>query len=258
VASLIKSIYHLHIPKTGGIYIVNNLRMSGFFDIENLSIYQGTEKANFDYLDYETIKLSNYIHGHFGIEPFNVINDLSSYTTLRNPINRVISHFSMIHFPIKASNIMKVFNEWVHNDDVDYMVKNNLQARFLSNPLSKEYINKNYKDRFSTDVSKDRDYWRSGFAIDTKEPTYKESKHILNSISVIGRLEKIDTFMNNLYSFINDTFKINLEYNSYPEPRKHKRFSGLSKYIQKNIKPYEIKKLTDLNTIDMNLWESID
>jgi len=252
-----QQIYHLHIPKTGGIYIVNNLRMSGFFDIRNLSMYQGTEKANFDYLDYETMRLSNYIHGHFGSEPFDVIKDLSSYTTLRDPVTRVISHFSMIHFPIKTSNIMKVFNEWVHNDDIDYIVKSNLQARFLSNPLSKEYINKNYNSRFSTNIEEDRHYWRSGFAIDNNELTYEISKHNLNKISVVGKMENMDKFMDNLYLFINEKFKINLKYNKVPEPVKHKRFSKLSNYIQKNIKSDEVQKITDLNTIDMNLWESL-
>jgi hypothetical protein len=253
----IPQIYHLHIPKTGGIYIVNNLKMSGFFDNKDLSMYQGIEGINFDHLDYETMKLSNYIHGHFGSEPFDVIKDLSSYTTLRDPVTRVISHFSMIHFPIKTSNIMKVFNEWVHNDDVDYIVKSNLQARFLSNPLSKEYIDKNYDNRFTTHIEENRQYWRDGFAIEKVDPIYEIAKHNLNKISVVGKMENMDKFMNNLYSFINEKFKINLKCNNVPEPEKHKRFSKLSKYIQKNIQSYEVKKITDLNTIDMNLWESL-
>jgi hypothetical protein len=220
-------------------------------------MYQGTEGINFDHLDYETMKLSNYIHGHFGSEPFDVIKDLSSYTTLRDPVTRVISHFSMIHFPIKTSNIMKVFNEWVHDDDVDYIVKSNLQARFLSNPLSKEYINKNYNSRLSTHIEEDRHYWKSGFAIDDKELTYEIAKDNLNKISVVGKMENMDKFMDSLYLFINEKFKINLKYNNVSEPVKHKRFSKLSKYIQKNIQSYEVKKITDLNTIDMNLWESL-
>lgn len=250
-------IYHLHIPKTGGIYIVNNLKISGFFNINNLSMYQGIEGVNFDYLDYETIRLSNYIHGHFGSEPFDIIKDLLSYTTLRNPITRVISHFSMIHFPIKTSNIMKVFNEWVHNDDIDYIVKTNLQARFLSNPLSKDYISKNYNNRFSTHIEENRQYWKDGFAIDIKEPTYQSAKNNLNKISIVGKMEYMDDFMSRLYTFINDNFKSNLIYNKIPEPKNHKRFSRLSKYIQNNIQASEVKKLIDLNTIDMNLWESL-
>ena len=58
-------------------------------------------------------------------------------------------------------------------------------------------------------------------------------------------------------TFINDKFKTNLIYNNMPEPKNHKRFSKLSKYIQNNIQASEVKKLTDLNTIDMNLWESL-
>jgi hypothetical protein len=251
-------IYHYHIPKTGGIYIVNNLKESGFLNTPNLSIYQGTEKANFDYLDYKTIKLSNYIHGHFGIEPLDIIDNLLSYTTLRNPVTRVISHFSMIYFPIKTSDIMKVFNRWVHNDDVDYLVKNNLQSRFLTNSLSKEYIKQHYDVRFSTHIEEDRQYWKDGFAIDIKDPTYEAAKNNLNKVSVVGKMEYMDEFMNRLYTFINDKFKTNLIYNNIPEPKNHKRFSKLSKYIQNNIQASEVKKLTDLNTIDMNLWESID
>ena len=250
-------IYHYHIPKTGGIYIVNNLKESGFFHTPNLLMYQGTEKANFDYLDYETMKLSNYIHGHFGIEPLDIIDNLLSYTTLRNPVTRVISHFSMIHFPIKTSNIMKVFNEWVHNDNIDYLVKNNLQSRFLTNPSSKEYIKQHYDIRFSTHVEEDRQYWRDGFAIDTKDPRYDDAKNNLNKISIVGKMENMDEFMNRLYMFINENFKTSLKYNNIAEPKKHKRFSKLSKYIQNNIQPYEVKKIIDLNTIDMNLWESL-
>ena len=57
--------------------------------------------------------------------------------------------------------------------------------------------------------------------------------------------------------FINENFKTSLKYNNIAEPKKHKRFSKLSKYIQNNIQPYEVKKIIDLNTIDMNLWESL-
>lgn len=250
------SFYHFHIPKTGGSYIENNLILSG---IENTNIkkYSIDYRYLFDKPNLDMVLNSDFIHGHFGIEPLLINPDIKSFTTLRNPVSRVISHFAMLYFPIRQKDSLRVFDEWLLDDSKNYILKNNLQARFLTNKSLDDIKMDGREIKESEDPLEMKFFWGTGFGIDTKEPTYDNAKNILDSMVLVGKMEEMDVFMDNLYKLINDKFNTNLIYSKHPNKGDKKQTSQLSKYIQDNITDSQIQKILNLNDIDIRLWNSI-
>jgi hypothetical protein len=250
------SFYHFHIPKTGGSYIENNLILSG---IENIGIkkYSIDYRYLFDKPNPDMVLNSDFIHGHFGIEPLLINPDIKSFTTLRNPVTRVVSHFAMLYFPIRQKDSLRVFDEWLFDDSKNYTLKNNLQARFLTNKSLDDIKMDGREIKESEDPLEMKFFWGTGFGIDIKEPTYNDAKNTLDSMVLVGKMEEMDIFMGNLYKLINDRFNINLIYSKHPNKGDKKQTSQLSKYIQNNITDNQIQKILILNDIDIRLWNSI-
>jgi hypothetical protein len=211
----------------------------------------------FDKPNPDMVLNSDFIHGHFGIEPLLINPDIRSFTTLRNPVTRVISHFAMLYFPIRQKDSLRVFDEWLFDDSKNYALKNNLQARFLTN-VSLDNIKMNGKDiKESEDPLEMKFFWGTGFGIDTKEPKYIDAKNMLDSMILVGKMEDMDTFMNNLYKLLNDEFNTNLIYSKHPNKGSKKQTSQLSTYIKDNITKDQTKKILSMNNIDIELWSSI-
>lgn len=255
------SLYHFHIPKTGGSYISYNLIKSGLEDItinnNKIKIYTGTEKANFDYLDFDVLRSSNYVHGHFGVEPLSINPEIRPFTTIRNPITRVISHFAMIYFPLKNSQIMNTFNSWLFDDSIDMIVKNNFQSIFLTNEVSKDYINKNKELKMSFEKHDNVNFWKDGFGIDNKYPSISQVRDSIEKMVVVDKTENMDIFMNKLYAYINNEYKCSLEYLKIPAPRIERYSTQLSSTIKKNLTKEQKDKIESMNYLDLEIWNSL-
>ncbi len=256
------TLYHLHIPKTGGSYIENNLYQSGIKNIlvnnDPIKIYTGTDNLNFDYIDPYHIKTSSFVHGHFGIGPMLIMPEIKPFTTIRNPLNRVISHFAMSYFPIKNSLIMDTFDSWVFDDSKDMMIKNNLQSMFLTNEMSKEFIDSNKDIKGSFEKEDMRTYWNSGFGINNIQPNIDKVRQILSKMIILEKTENMDIFMDKLYDYINKEFNCSLLYMKFPEPKIDRHSSGLSSFIRKNITKDQENKIKEMNELDFEIWNSID
>ena len=82
------SIYHLHIPRTLGIYIKNNV-------LPHL-ITGGVPHfvSNRTSINTENIKNSKFVGGHFGLMPLKYMNNPEVFCIVRDPIDRFISYFN--------------------------------------------------------------------------------------------------------------------------------------------------------------------
>ena len=168
-------IYH-HVPKTGGTTVSNLLlslfknpyRISGSptKNIKSISCFENYKK------NFNKIKTSNYdfICGH--IQYLDDFKDRFSITTIRDPIERAISHYNML---IERQIINK-------QTELDYCFKNELIPK---NPITQMFSCKNDKN-------------------DKVNNTNKEvALSNLNKLDMVVNFNQIDNLINYLVSNYN-------------------------------------------------------
>lgn len=130
-----KPIYHYHVRKTAGTSI-NFSFIKTIFDMDPIWVYNQLS-ANFIHRfkiknksvvgwDNQLIRNSKYNFG-FSHSPFHELNlstDLYTFTCLRDPAKRVISHYNMLRY-YRDNNIqhpcMKEEGKWVENGFKDFL-----------------------------------------------------------------------------------------------------------------------------------------
>lgn len=123
-------IYFNHIPRCGGRFFSRSL-----IDSEEIKNYFVNNNERINIKKYND---SNFLHGHLGIEPNILFNDLSTIVLLRDPVKRFISHFAFfINRNLKINRdyeaTLKFFNDWLFDDELDFFIKDNLMSKFLTN-----------------------------------------------------------------------------------------------------------------------------
>jgi hypothetical protein len=249
-------LYHHHIPRTGGTYLISSLDKYDMLKSGTINPFMhgpecGGDSYSISKLDVES---HNFISGHFAAEPYKIDKEIKSFTTLRNPIKRLVSQFAMIlgnGFPGKA---LYEFEEWVFSGD-DMESKSNFQSKFLVNGLT-DHI-KGLKPEFrhleGADIEQINKVRQSGWGIDGASVSYEDAKSVLNQMILVGKTENMNEFTLSLADIM---------YDAYGIERKDMSFSGsernseiLSQYIYDNLNTHTLAKLEDLNSIDFQLWE---
>ena len=242
-------LYYNHIPKTGGMYVIYNLENSfSKIDLDYKKYYIPDLQAT----NIEDMSSSDLIQGHFGIEPHFYIPDLTTVVTIRNPITRLISNYSMSYTAVN-SDTMKNFDEWLFNDDKAYLVKNNMQSRFLINSRSDKMIEECGPMGPHTSTEDHIKYWESGFGIGSIKPDYDTSISYLNSCELVMTTENLVNDINKFFNIINKKWGISLVNEDLRDPVR--RSTNASKAIQNNLTERQKDKIISLNEMDMAIWE---
>ncbi|CAB5218226.1 hypothetical protein UFOVP204_108 [uncultured Caudovirales phage] len=249
-------IYHNHIPRTGGNYVRNalNQKMS---DIKQLRIYTRPYGFYFCQLEKKDIEKANLISGHFGLEPEFLLGpeNLLSVTTLRDPVMRLVSHFTsniavfetLGNFnPNYSATPLQMFQRWIRTDK-DMLSKSNMQARFLTNGLNHNLSNVNLVD--SLILLQKRDGWGIG----TEEPTYEAALSKIDSMFCVGTTEKIDQFLARFDNKIKERIGIDLISTDLNKANAEES----TKTLYDSLTEEDIDIIKSLNQIDLRLWEYV-
>ena len=132
------SIYHLHIPRTAGIYIKNHV-------LPHL-ITSGVPHfvSNRTVIDVEKWNSSKFIGGHFGLAPLDYMDsDTKTFTVIRNPVDRFISYFKYTTGLVRAGQeASDKLERWLYGDQS--YTQSNLQTKFLLGKTNINEFNKNF------------------------------------------------------------------------------------------------------------------
>lgn len=123
------SIYHLHIPRTAGVFLRTHL----LHEFANKDYFA----THYQQLETKSLISKVYVGGHFGITPITHMNKPMVFTILRNPIERFISY---------AKYTKSFFNKDSLNELINgefSVLHENTQSKFMTNPIDLEKYNNN-------------------------------------------------------------------------------------------------------------------
>ena len=235
------SIYFLHIPRTSGIYVNHNVLPH---------LVSGGVKhfvSNRTHIDLKKIKNSEYVSGHFATTPIDIMNNPIVYSIVRDPVERYISYFKYTTGVIRTKKeIYAKLDSWLYGDKVD--INSNMQSKFITGKID--------IDKFNSDLqikNNQNDNYRylavsNGWYLKDYSLNIKDIKQNLSNIKIYS-LKNNKCFKNDFNNELNKqfgftTFKID-----------HKDNSSFNIGIDFTKK--QIKKIEELNQVDMELYEYV-
>jgi hypothetical protein len=145
------SIYHLHIPRTGGVFLRNQF----LNQYSNLNCFA----THYEKLEKDNIGQYFYLGGHFGTYPIPYMNDPFIFSVLRNPIDRFLSYYKYTKPFFKKD----MLDSWLYDEELSN-IHSNTQTKFLTNSID---IN-NYNNNLVNDITINNN-WFIGQTLDIKK-----------------------------------------------------------------------------------------
>ena len=248
-------IYHHHIPKTGGTTIKETLVIPLAQQL-GLRLHHFDDMAHIRF-DSDAVENYDFFIWHLGTDPYKEFPNIPSFTTLRHPITRVISHFffglGYFSFYKEYENIKDIdilFNMWL-DDEKFKLSTNNHQTRFLTMGMDDKKpfpVPPNFKyDKQSTE--------RIMYGFDIKEApcVYEVAKIRLNSMVVSGVIERLGKFNEEFISHFETNYDVKFK---HIKEQKENVNRQSQEWIPILSKKYG-NKILEKNQIDLALWEHL-
>ncbi len=204
----LKQLYFLHIPKTAGKYISENIKRS--LESNEISYYISTHHPNNNNFSKKV-----YTAIHAGRYPIDVVPNINVATIIRNPIEARVSYFNFLYnralFTRKEyldieSPIDKL--RYYLFEDPNFELHNNYQSRFICNSADsrsfspREFYKNHYEEMMSPFLKRGEAF---SWFIDNANTSKENALKAVKEFNIVNSLDRIDLFENN----INNWFKIN-------------------------------------------------
>lgn len=225
------SLYHLHIPRTSGIYIKN-------FIVPNLNTRGIPHFAsNRTDIDENVIKSSQFVIGHFGKMPISLMDNPTVFTLLRDPVERFLSYFKYttgVNLPKDV--VMNKLHYWLYESDIQH----NMQSKFLTGSMNIDKFNNSHRYH---NASVDNGWWIEDYSLSIDD--IKSSLDSMYSYT----MDKHDIFKEDFNKALNKEFGFSIFQNNYKANEHLKRELDLSNSI--------INRIKEVNSIDQEVYEYV-
>lgn len=218
------SIYHLHIPRTAGIFIRSNL-LSQFNDKKCFA-------DHYIKIDDHEISKSYFVGGHWGQYPISKMNNPLIFTVLRDPIERFISYFNYTRPLFTEMKREELLEYWLYDETMSSL-QSNLQFKFLSSTIDPEQYNLSFDNKNRVE--------KAWFLKDQK--SYEETIDFINNIEV---------FLVNKDNPIEKQISDKLNLDPFIVTGKANKSEGDSKIFNKHY-----DRIKELNKIDLEIYDYV-
>jgi hypothetical protein len=227
------SIYHLHIPRTAGIYINNNV-------LPHL-ISNGIPHfaSNRSFIEEEKIKNAQYVGGHFGIMPIELMDSPDVFSIVRNPVDRFVSYFKYTTGLIRTkSQAYQKLDSWLYGDQL--ATQSNLQSKFLTGGMD--------ISKFNPGVTEFQKAVNNGWFIENYSLDINTIKNHIDKYNVYT-IQDYDIFKEDFNKALNSHFGFTTF--------KHKDKANESDDIGIQFTKSQINRIEELNSIDMEMYDYV-
>lgn len=227
------SIYHLHIPRTSGIYIKNNV-------LPHL-ISGGVSHfvSNRTQINPTTISNSEFVGGHFGLMPLDYMKNPEVFSILRHPVDRFISYFKYTTGRIRmGEEAERKKHSWLYGEEC--LMQSNSQSKFLTGKINIEKFNNGI-----------------GYLQENVKQHWFIENYTLNLDSVLSNVDKIYCYsLENQNIFLEDLNKSlykHFGFNTF----KYRDKANCSPEIGVTFSKKDIDRIVELNELDMQVYEYV-
>jgi len=260
-----KQLYFLHIPKTAGRFVKENIALS--LRENNISSYINT------YFPHGVdLKKQAYIAGHFGTYPIDTIQDIDVACIVRNPIDARISYFNFRYEPIFSQRKeYQDIPDYVDKlryylfSDPNSEIHNNYQSRYICNPADYRIFN---TYRFLT---QDRDElqkegkFNNGklftWFVENEKTSLEFAKKQVESFDIVGTVDNMDSFMSKKRQWFKDNYGVSIDWNNKNKVNSsevmYKGVEYTTDILKKMLTEEEKHLILDLNYIDYAVYNQI-
>ena len=227
------SIYHLHIPRTAGIYVNNNVLP---YLISNGIPHFASNRS---FIDTDKIKEAKYVGGHFGTMPIELMDNPDVFAVVRDPVERFISYFKYTTGLIRTkSQAYQKLDNWLYGDQLE--MQSNLQSKFLTGKMD---IHK-----FNPGVTEFQKAVNNGWFIEDYSLDIQNIKNAVDQY-YIYTIDNYNLFKEDL----NKALKANFGFTTF----KHKDKANESDDIGIQFTKSQIERVKELNSIDMEMYDYV-
>ena len=227
------SIYHLHIPRTSGVYIRNNI-------VPNLISKKIPHFAsNRTKIDADHIANSKFVIGHFGRMPLKYMDSPKVFCLLRDPVERYISYFKYTTGYITSEKLAKEnLEHWLYGPQS--IAQANLQSKFLTGSTNIEEFNKHIGN---FDAYIDNIWHLENYSLD-----FNVIKQSIKNINIYT-MENYENFKNDFNKEIEKQFKFKIF--------KYEDKANESPPVKVEIDKAHIKRIKELNELDYEVYNHV-
>jgi hypothetical protein len=254
-----KTLYMLHIPKTGGLAVRT---IAQILRSKNILSHPHAPNGIDDYSKFV------YIHGHFGIKPLVDYPEIESACLVREPLDRVVSNFIWLLMNNELqeqepySNLTSIYEKMRYYllEDEKYS-KNNVITRFLSSQMDDDSFRIRNVSIYREDgslIELDRElmykeYFKDWFLEDST--SLEIAKSTVDKITILGVTEGHAEFMDKVFQWFIDNHQIDIEQeyldiNAEIAARTDAPYVNFSSYTDSDDTTYTTQSLKALLTQD--------
>lgn len=226
-------IYHLHIPRTSGIYVKQNV-------LPHL-ISGGVPHfvSNRTNIDIEKLKASKMIGGHFGTMPIQYMDNPDVFSVIRHPVDRFLSYFKYTTGLIRMGDeAEKRLDDWLYGPQS--LIQSNSQSKFLTGKINIDRFNNNHK--YLQDAV-NNNWYLEDWSIDLDVVIENVDKFYCYS------MENHDIFLEDLNKSLHKHFGFTAF--------KHRDKANLSPDIGIQLNQNQINRVLELNQVDLGVYEYV-
>lgn len=261
----LKQIYFLHIPKTAGKYISENIK--NVLDKNGVSHHITTHHPNNkNFVD------KAYISMHAGRYPMDIVDRLDSATIIRNPVEARVSYFNFIY---NRSLVMREDYSSIDLpidklryylfDDPNFDLHNNYQSRFICNSADERsfspfsFYKTHYEEMMFPFLKEGKAFT---WFVENNNTSLENAMNHVKSFTIVNTLDRIDLFENNISNWFSKNYGFEIEFNHSKEVNRSGTDYGdgnivTTKMLIDMLSDEEKKRIIERNIIDSHIYEYV-